>query len=102
MLKVPESITVSGHELSIFIEENPMSEKGDLLWGYFDADEMKIVIREDATKSKKTFEEVLFHEMLHALIEFSGLSHLMSHESNEAIVRCLDYGLRKHIKIKYD
>lgn len=48
------------------------------------------LIRINPDKPADTFEATLFHEKLHAALAMSGLSTLLSDETEEAIVLCLE------------
>ena len=79
----PKSISIAGITFRILYK--PISDFGDC-----DIDKKLITIRDNLT-DQETLETIL-HESLHACLAVSGLSYLIvSVETEEAIVRCIDH-----------
>ena len=90
--KDSEQISICGREVTI--EYSHDLEDCD---GCFYQDEGQIQVDLSATRSP---DQILFHEMIHAALAYSGLVDLLTLESEEAICSCLEQNLFPHIKLR--
>ncbi len=89
--KKPSKINVLGTELTIkFAKE---SEDGTL--GAFHADAYLMYLL-----NQPMWEKTLLHEVLHAIIHYSGWGSKMDDKDEEGLVRALETGLWPLIKLK--
>lgn len=98
-MNIPKTVQVSGATYKV-IETDKMPGAGDdpniYVHGLCDATRKTIYINKaDSDKVKR---ETLLHEILHAIIAQAGLTHLMAHEMEEALVCALENGLMNLIK----
>lgn len=70
----------------IRIEHDP---KDSETWGQYHHDSAKITLS-DAVKDVHDFRMTVKHELIHAALGISGLTHLLSDEVEEGIVRALE------------
>lgn len=85
---LPPSIIISGHTVTIkYIDTE--DHEGDQ-WGDFNIDKDEIRIW---TRGCDDVEEILIHEIMHAVIGYSGLTGVLTDEQEEAICRLVQYQL---------
>jgi len=80
--KIPKSVEIGGRIIGIIVEEMES-------WGEYRSDDRQIVLSYKAIASEQSLIETLRHEMVHAALDISGLSHLKDFPE-ESIVRALD------------
>lgn len=83
--KKPRRIMILGHELTVSFKKKMPKD----LYGYFQSDPMRIVIKSDLDNWKS----VLTHEVIHAILFISGHSQNMEEKEEEALVMALENGL---------
>jgi len=87
---LPKSITIFGRSFRIVEKPHLKDEDGKELCGLYDS-----IKREIKINSKDLYEvrlSTLRHEVVHALLDLSGLNEILSVELEEAIVRCIENG----------
>lgn len=82
MVKKLSSIKVL--DQTIKIEYKDMED-----WGQCDIDDKTITLSNDCLKNKKLHFETLFHEVVHMILEMSGVAY-MEKNDEEAYVRCIE------------
>lgn len=87
-----EVVTVCGREVSITYQRDIEDCDGCLY-----PDEAEIHVDLNATRDP---DQILFHELIHAALAYSGLVDLLTRESEEAIVSCLEQNVFPHIRLK--
>lgn len=85
---LPQSITICGKTVTIkYIDTE--DHEGDQ-WGDFNIDKDLIRIW---TKNCPDVEEILIHELIHAVIGYTGLTGVLTDDQEEAICRAMQYQL---------
>jgi hypothetical protein len=92
--KVPKHLTICGRKVKIVVSQN-LQESGQIVHGYFDASEHKIALRSDKSEVMR---DTLLHEVLHAILHYSGHSHLVG-VGEEGLVVALENGLSPLLKV---
>jgi hypothetical protein len=87
-----ETIAICGREIVIEYKRNLVTDDGCL---YPDDAEIHV----DLTAVREP-DQILFHEMIHAALAYSGLVDLLTDEVEEAICSCLEQNLFPHIKLR--
>ena len=85
LTRKPRQVLVCGHVVKIRCRQKI---RGGHL-GYFDADANEIYIANDAK-----WKEHLLHEILHAVLFYSGQSERMKENEEESLVRAIENGLK--------
>ena len=85
----PDSVKVMGHVVPI-----EYKDVGTKNLGYYEDRKITLNINKNAHWNKR----VLFHETIHAIFHFSGVSNFLSDKLEEAIVECLENNLYPIIK----
>lgn len=78
-------IDVMGHRIKIEHKSIDDESHGD-----YDRDKLVIRINPDSTADK---DSTLFHEVIHSIMELSGLSEVLEDKLEEAITRCIERNL---------
>lgn len=86
-MKKLNSITIMGRKVKI------QYKKTDNLCGEFDGDKNLITIDKNVLTDPELFQSTLFHECTHAILFYSGLNELLKEDTEEALVRCIEYNL---------
>ena len=84
----PTKIDIMGIEFKI-VYPKKISDDGVL----GECDYTSRVIKIQANLKEDLFESCLRHEVIHAILGMCGISHLLKHEMEEAIVLAIEHGL---------
>lgn len=84
----PKFIYVLGHKIEVKVVDH-LSEDGKDLLGRYNPDKKEIEI----LKTQSCWQEILFHEVLHCVLDLAGSSEGLTEEKEEIIVRSLTSGL---------
>ena len=89
MSKIPRKIEVMGHTVTVSRREIPDCH------GEFWIDDAtgKARIALDKGMDSAYSEKILFHELVHAVLHFSGAIETLTDEQEESIVRAMEHGL---------
>ena len=87
-----EQVSVCGREVSITYQRDL-----DDCDGCFYPDEAEIHVDLEASRDP---DQILFHELLHAALAFSGVSDLLTESSEEALVSCLEQNIFPLVRLK--
>jgi len=87
--KLPTEVVVMGITIPVSRDVLPDSH------GLFDIDERtgKCEIKIDSVLTDEYAEEILFHEITHAVLHFSGLDAALKNDLDESVVKALQLGL---------
>ena len=89
MKKIPRRIDVMGHPITV-TRRNIPDAFGEF---WIDDESGKARIALDKGMDSEYSEKILFHELVHAVLHFSGAIETLSEEQEEAIVRAMEHGL---------
>ena len=64
------------------------ADKGETLYGYFD--DIKSIIYIDNTLPQATYDRILLHELVHAVLSITGLTNLLKPDLEEAIADAME------------
>jgi serine phosphatase RsbU (regulator of sigma subunit) len=92
----PERATICGHEVRINYRDG-MPEEWDNEDGNFFPDEQEINVDLTAVRSP---DQILLHEMIHAVLEYTGHSQSLDDRQEEAIVSALEQHLIHLVNLK--
>lgn len=81
--KKPKCVIVCGHEVKVFYRKKLSAD------GFFHPDRDEIQI-----KNNETWKQTLLHEILHAILFYSGHSQSLDEKLEEAIVMALENGFK--------
>jgi Zn-dependent peptidase ImmA (M78 family) len=93
LFKVPKNLLICGRKVKIVVTHN-LQESGQVVHGYFDASEHMIALRSDKSEVMR---DTLLHEILHAILHYSGHSHLVG-SGEEGLVVAIENGLAPLLK----
>jgi len=80
---IPKRLTAPGGEISVRIVAQPSNDAGAVAWGTWEESIRVIEIQKNVPVGFQW--RVLFHEWGHAVIDDSGLKHLLTDESQETL-----------------
>jgi hypothetical protein len=89
---LPATIEICGHVIEV-VGKPLVNDMGE-----FDIDEMRIYIDTGRTPEQQL--ETLYHECIHAVLGLGGVAYALDEKTEEAIVRCIQYGLWPLIKFR--
>lgn len=89
----PETITICGQDVEIHY----LRDLEDCDGCYYPGSKR---IEIDLNAKGRTPEQLLLHEMIHAVLDCSGLNDLLTTQVEEAIVSGLEQGLFQHLRLK--
>jgi Zn-dependent peptidase ImmA (M78 family) len=91
MARRRSSIYVLGHKMRIKRKPRLFSEEGAELCGYCDFEKREIWI---SMNEKVDQNATLLHEVLHAILHYSGQGSVMEMKDEETLVTALEHGLQ--------
>lgn len=97
VVKFPTKVSILGTIYTVkYLSARSMGDD----YGETDPDNRLIRIRKPTPSTIESTQATLFHEMLHASLHQSGLTHLLSDDNEEAIVRMLEQFVFPYIDVE--
>lgn len=98
MTNLPKKISILGQTFKIETVENMKDTDGSELLGLMTGHQRSIKLSSNLTDANR--DEVLLHEIIHAVLYISGVSNLLKDNIEESIVVALEHGLNGIYKLK--
>lgn len=86
-LDLPSTVSVLGRTFNVVIKEIPVTDPTNFTYGETEVRHNVIVI--DPRQTQESAMETLYHEIVHTMLEVSGLGYLLSADKNELFAQTL-------------